>query len=236
MAKFTWEITYTKGKTLIPRVMDTNIMVYVIYTDISMDSSRRNQRNNNNTQHSGRLPQVTNEGLTRVRTAIMDQNRELLKDILNHEPDLINCTDEKDGLTPLSFAAYHGYSEVVHFFLKEFHKSMKNRNKDDDESYPIHMACLGGHIEVLKMFHSKDSKSVLVLNKRGETVMHLAAGKRGNKLKEVVSYLLSLPERRKLIDKKDENGNTPCMLAKNNGNHEIQQIITRSMQYYTQQN
>lgn len=228
-AKLPWEITSTEGKILIPRVMATNIIVYALSTDIRMDSNRRHHVNHN--QQGVRMTQVsynnvTNEGLASIRTAIIDKNQDVLKTILNHQPNLIKCTDE-EGLTPLSFAAYNGHCEMVHFFLKKFPESMKNPNKDN--SYPIHKACLGGHVEVLRMFYDKNHKWLFAVDRQGKTVMHLAAEKRGNKLKEIVSYLLSLPEGRELLNKKDENRNTPLMLAENNGNREVQDII-RNMQ------
>lgn len=221
------EIPSTNGNSLIPRVMVTNIMVYAITLDIRMDSSSQRHRANN-IQHGG--TQVANnnsvvDDLKRVRSAIRDQNKGMLETLLNHQLNLIECTDE-EGLTPLSFAAYNGICEMVSFIIRKYPKSINKRNKDG--SYPIHKACLGGHVEIINMLYTKNSKSLFALDRQGKTVLHLAAQKRGNMLKHVVSYLLNLPEGRELMNKKDENRSKPLDLAVNYRNGEVEEIL-RSM-------
>ncbi|KAL2905613.1 Protein ACCELERATED CELL DEATH 6, partial [Bienertia sinuspersici] len=166
-------------------------------------------------------------GKSIVRAAIKDQNQDMLKTILKHQRDLIKCIDE-EGWTPLSYAAYNGFVDIVEYIIKKFPKSI-NKYKNKDKSEPIHKACLGGHVEVLKIFHSNSPKSVLSRDDEGQTVLHLAAKERDNKLKHVVSYLLTLSEGRGLINKKDENGLIPLKLAQSIGNHQVEQVI-RSMQ------
>lgn len=165
-------------------------------------------------------------GKSIVRAAIKDQDQEMLQTILKHEPDLINSTDIEEGLTPLSYAAFNGFVDTVRYILKKFPETLCKRNQDN--SYPIHKACLGGQVEILKMFYSKLRKAVLATDHQGRTVLHLAAKERGNRLKPVVSYLVSLPEGKGLMKKKDENGFTPLDLAKKNKNREVEEVIKTS--------
>jgi ankyrin repeat protein len=112
---------------------------------------------------------------------------------------------------------------MIGFLLKSFPESKKYPNTD--KTYPIHKACLGGDVNVLREFYNNFPKSVSIVDRQGQTVLHLAAKERGNKLKEVVIYLLSLPEGKKLINMKDENGNVPLDLAKSSNNHEVERVI-----------
>lgn len=166
------------------------------------------------------------QGKSIVRVAITDNNQEMLRTILKYQPDLIKSTDE-EGLTPLSLASSKGYVNIASYILQKYPKSIKKPNKDKERSYPIHKACLGGHVEILEMFYSKFPESLGYLDHHGQTILHLATKKRGNKLKNVVSYLLSLDEGRKLMKIKDENGNTPLDLAKHNRNGEVEEVINK---------
>ncbi|XP_057529960.1 protein ACCELERATED CELL DEATH 6-like [Amaranthus tricolor] len=162
------------------------------------------------------------QGKSIIREAIQNNNQEILKTIVKYGPDLMKHCDEED-LTPLSYAASNGLVNMVGFILERYLKSIKYQNKD--KSYPIHKACLGGHIDILKMFYSKCPNSLLYEDQRGRTVMHLSAKQRCNKLKIVVNYLLTTKEGMFLLNKKDENGCTPLDLAISNGNNEVQIII-----------
>ncbi|CAO2830307.1 unnamed protein product [Amaranthus hypochondriacus] len=112
---------------------------------------------------------------------------------------------------------------MIGFLLKSFPESKKYPNTD--KTYPIHKACLGGDVNVLKEFYKDYSESVFTCDGKGRTVLHLAAKERDNKFKEVVIYLLSLPEGNMLINMKDENGNIPLDLAKSSNNHEVEQAF-----------
>lgn len=175
------------------------------------------------------------EGKPIAHAAIGHQNKETIKTILKYQPDLIQSKDE-EGRTPLSYAAYEGYLDTVNYLIKKFPKSISIRDSDRDHSNPrpIHKACLGGHVEVLEIFHSSSPKSLLSVDQRGRNILHLAAKQRGNKLKHVVSYLLNVDNEitRKLIDEEDEHRDKPLALAQRSGNDEVVQLIsTRAMQF-----
>lgn len=166
------------------------------------------------------------QGKSIIRPAIQKDNQELLKTIVKYQPDLMKHWDEED-LTPLSYAATNGLVNMVGFILEKYPKTIKYINKD--ESYPIHKACLGGHVEIIKMFYSKHPNSLVNEDGRGRTIMHLSAKQRGNKLKNVVNYLLSLKETKFLLNKQDENRCTPLDLAISNKNDEVQALIRNTI-------
>uniref|UniRef100_A0A803KVY2 Uncharacterized protein n=1 Tax=Chenopodium quinoa TaxID=63459 RepID=A0A803KVY2_CHEQI len=252
-----FEIMNTAARSnLIPRVMNTNIMVYMMNADILLNSKTNNSqllasaaaaRRAPNTRSASPSPlyvavldnnlelvkRMLNEPINAlvdlmeansiVRAAITNQNQEMLETILKVQPDLINNTDE-EGLTPLSYAAYNGFTSMVCYILEKFPAIRRIRN--NDKSYPIHKACLGGHVEVLKVFYSLFPESLLADVHNGRTVLHIAAKERSNKLKHVVVYLLSLKESKELLKKKDENGRIPLDLA---NNVEVGSLIKRNM-------
>lgn len=302
------EITNSHGSNLIPRIINTNIMVYILSTDLQMGFRRHHA---DDRQHGARANDVVGttdldraryqqdntpgnlplhlaiengdkevalllvkenprgsyalncsmisplylavqrkdldlvknmlselvsdnnaleslkKGKSIVRAAIDDNNQEMLEIIFNYQRELIRTTDE-EGLTPLSYAASNNSLEMVHYLITKFPRSICYSN--DDKSNPIQKACLGGHVKVLQMFYSQSPNSLLTINHQGQTLLHLAAKERGNKLKHVVSYLLSIEEGRGLIKKKDENGRTPLDVARNSRNREVEEFFRRISQ------
>ncbi|XP_021730164.1 uncharacterized protein LOC110697098 [Chenopodium quinoa] len=221
----------TASSNLIPRRVNTTIAVYPFTTVFNADLLMQLQNNTttnfqgipNNTSNGG--SNINNNAVAEVRAAIESQNQGVLRIILETQPDLIKATDEK-GLTPLSYAASKGFEDIVVYFLDKYPETIYIRNKDKLQSYPIHMACLGGHVRVLEMFHSKfPSPLSSVVDNQGQTILHVAARERGNKLKHVVEYLLRLPEGIKLINKMDEMDCTPLDLARSSKNGEVEQLI-----------
>lgn len=141
---------------------------------------------------------------------------EMLKTILGEcQGDLLlKYTDSEDGLTPLSYAAFKGYVDIVSYLLKDFPKSISYLNKD--KSSPFHKASLGGHVEVLKALYSipEGRKYLLVVDSRYQTVLHLAA-KEGHDIavKFLLNNCLDLNKGRELLNKKDIHNQTPLSLA-----------------------
>ncbi|KNA14725.1 hypothetical protein SOVF_104950 isoform A [Spinacia oleracea] len=148
-------------------------------------------------------------GRSIVRVAITDKNYgECQGDLL------LKYTDSEDGLTPLSYAAFKGYVDIVSYLLKDFPKSISYLNKD--KSSPFHKASLGGHVEVLKALYSipEGRKYLLVVDSRYQTVLHLAA-KEGYDIavKFLLNNCLDLNKGRELLNKKDIHNQTPLSLA-----------------------
>lgn len=214
----------SNSSTLIPRHVITLIQAFPFMIDIAMENSSRGH-------HRGHPPrsgsQSVGQGIPVVHAAIMDRNQELLQTILTRQPDLINAHDEA-GRTPLSCAARCGYADLVEYLLKEFPISISKRDKDS--SYAVHKTCLGGHIDILKVFHLYSPKSLLVQDRNGRTILHVAAKEHRDKLKHVVTYLVALPDiGKQLVSITDEDGKTPFAVASKNDNRQIQKILEQYM-------
>ena len=151
---------------------------------------------------------------------------EMLQMIHKHQPKLISKARDAEGRTPLSWAAYNGFADMVEYLLREFPKSKSDRDEDKDRSHAVHKACLRGHIEVLKVFHAYFPKSFRAVDRYGQTILHFAAKEPKDKLKEVVSYLVGLHGiGKELLSMEDENGCIPLDLARSNKNRQIVEIL-----------
>ncbi|KAK9733606.1 hypothetical protein RND81_04G078200 [Saponaria officinalis] len=157
-------------------------------------------------------------GKSVVHAAIGTDNIDILKEILEIDGELVNAFD--DNQTPLSYAAFKGYLDAVQYLLDKFPHLAYKRNEDKDGSFPIHKACSGGHVSVVKELH----KTRHLLNKKGQNILHVAAA---HGKAEVVSYLLKIPELKRLINLKDDHGNTPLHLAAKGYHPRVVYILTR---------
>ncbi|KAH9619263.1 hypothetical protein KSS87_008027 [Heliosperma pusillum] len=97
-----------------------------------------------------------------------------------------------------------------------------------DLSYPIHKACLQGHIHILEIFRTHCPKYFTKPDQDGLTILHHAAKEPNNKLKDVVSYLLNLEEGKTLVNKKDQTKRTPFELALGSENGEVVAIFIQN--------
>ncbi|XP_074300355.1 uncharacterized protein LOC141631604 [Silene latifolia] len=162
------------------------------------------------------------KGKSILLPAITAKNQEMVQVIMKHRPKLIKPTNKgnNEELSPLSCAAHNGLTDIIGLFLSKYpdlaHK---------DYSYPIHKACIGGHVDILKMFHTRCPNYFTKPNENGLTILHLAAKEPNNKLKDVVSYLLRLPERTKLLKMEDQTNRTPLKLARYIGNNEVAEMM-----------
>ncbi|XP_021749740.1 protein ACCELERATED CELL DEATH 6-like [Chenopodium quinoa] len=128
---------------------------------------------------------------------------------------LVSSSDEK-GRTMLHYAAEIGFLEGVKFLLEK-HPALVYK-PDNDGFFPIHMACRGGNMEVIKHFFSCSwlRNNIVFMkhlsNSKDQNILHVAAGDGQD---DVVKYLLGRPcnEVEEMINAKDIDGNTPLHLA-----------------------
>ncbi|OMO67195.1 hypothetical protein COLO4_30202 [Corchorus olitorius] len=129
------------------------------------------------------------------------------------ENPLGNCNEQQRlrNKSP-AHAAIHGrnigYLEGVNFLLDKFSAAAYQRDRNG--YFPIHIASDEGHIDIVQEFlwHCPDSRELL--NRQGQNILHLAAKRRRIHL---VNYILQVPTLQNLINERDENGNSPLLLA-----------------------
>lgn len=149
-------ITSTKGKTLIPRTIVTNISVYAIGIDVHLDSQRR--CSNNIIRRASCEPSdmdlhnaASNGNLERAKEAVR-QNRELLWKI-----------DSPAGNIPLHIAVKNGHKEVATYLIKEYPQGCYTMNHS--KISPLYLVVVQQPIDlslIKTMFHELRSDEQLV--------------------------------------------------------------------------
>ncbi|XP_056170983.1 protein ACCELERATED CELL DEATH 6-like [Syzygium oleosum] len=161
-------------------------------------------------------------GMSPVHGAVMHQKLDMLIMMSEQKKELFDLRDAGWG-TPLHLAAYENYINGVEFLVDKFASSAI---KGDRQGYfPIHVACKMGHLETMKelLRHWPDPEELLTLKER-QNILHIAA-KYGRA--SVVKYILGDPKLEKLINAKDEAGNTPLHVATLQWQPEVLLYLTR---------
>ncbi|KAL9241761.1 hypothetical protein vseg_015830 [Gypsophila vaccaria] len=151
-----------------------------------------------------------------IHAVIMARNKDILEKIIRKYPDeVLHSVDEK-GRKPLSYAAYIGFLGGVKCIINM--KDGSNylyRNQafkaDVDGSFPIHSACRGGDIRVVReMFTRLPEKMSWLLNRKGQNILHVAAQSGQH---AIVEHILTRPKLGTMVNMKDEDGYTPLHLG-----------------------
>ncbi|XP_021718434.1 protein ACCELERATED CELL DEATH 6-like [Chenopodium quinoa] len=149
------------------------------------------------------------EGKSVVHAAIIAKRKDILEMMVKGYRELLYEKTDEMGRKPLSYAAYTGFLDGVQYIIDEFRNQAYKI--DETGSFPIHWACSGGDIKIVKEFFSRlPMKARLTLNNKGQNILHVAAA---NGRAEVVKHILQQPELEMMINMKDEDGNTPLHLA-----------------------
>uniref|UniRef100_A0A803MEM1 PGG domain-containing protein n=2 Tax=Chenopodium quinoa TaxID=63459 RepID=A0A803MEM1_CHEQI len=168
-------------------------------------------------QHKDTAEPMLLKGKSVVHAAIEAKNTDILKLILDNHNELIKLVED-DGQSPLSYAAFKGHIEGVQYLLNKFPEYAYVCDKE--ASFPIHKAACSGNVKIIQKLHMTKN----LLSKKGQSILHLAA-KYGKS--QLVSYLIKMTELARLINLKDEDGNTPLHLATRDLHPRAVYILTR---------
>ncbi|KAF7837034.1 protein ACCELERATED CELL DEATH 6-like [Senna tora] len=148
-------------------------------------------------------------GNSPLHAAIYTRNAVLLKEMVAKKTELMYLRDE-DGGTPLHYAAATGYVEGVGILLKK--STLTALEWNTKGQLPIHLASRWGHVEVVKeLLHQEWPNSRVLLNKKGQNILHIAVKKAQE---NVVKYVLNMKKQQLInFNEKDKNGNTALHLA-----------------------
>ncbi len=91
-------------------------------------------------------------GLTFLHLAVIFEQVEVVRWLLENKAK-VNKKESYSGKTPLHMAAYYGRSEVLEL-LMEYSKSFSS---DKAGCFPVHYACMNGHLDIVKKLISKGS-------------------------------------------------------------------------------
>ncbi|THG13656.1 protein ACCELERATED CELL DEATH 6-like [Camellia sinensis] len=156
-----------------------------------------------------------------VHAAILGRNLDVLKILWEKDQSSFQLRFDEERRSALHCAASIGYLEGVNFLLSKC--SGTTYEMDKHGLFPIHIASNKGHANIIQemLHHCPDSRDLLT--SRGQNIFHVAA--KSGKAK-AVSCMLKMPELAKLINERDDEGNTPLHIATINGHPRIVSTLT----------
>ncbi|TQD73741.1 hypothetical protein C1H46_040726 [Malus baccata] len=100
----------------------------------------------------------------------------VVKELLNHCPDLKESSDHK-GRNILHLAAAHGRVDVVRYIIGKRDLQVLSKQRDQSGNTPLHIAVQNWHpkiVKILSLFHAYERANLNSLNNAGETALDLA--------------------------------------------------------------
>ncbi|OAF69856.1 hypothetical protein A3Q56_02387 [Intoshia linei] len=153
------------------------------------------------------------DGHTPLMKAVLNKNFELMQLLIQNGAKVVSTGDFKE--TPLSIAAYKGYTDVVKFLLMY----IKDCKCLEYELYSALMeTSMDGHIEVAKLLLEAGSPVNVIID-GFESPLMLAICSGNNK------YVSILLDHGAFIDEINEDGNTPLMEACREGNEYVVSLL-----------
>ncbi|XP_046579346.1 ankyrin repeat domain-containing protein 50-like [Haliotis rubra] len=170
------------------------------------------------TRYSEDINKGGNRGRTPVMYAARRGHREVLHLLESEGADLTKESDDHDNI--LIFAILSEDPEIVKYIVK--HNTVDINRENDDRMTPVMIAAENGFKEAFHLLVSKGADLTRV-NKQRENILHHACRGRGM---EIVEYILT----RNMVEDintRTETGKTPLMIAAEEGNMEVFDLLVK---------
>ncbi|KAM7461956.1 hypothetical protein LguiA_030077 [Lonicera macranthoides] len=147
-------------------------------------------------------------GTTALHGAVVCGSEECARKLSEWKKTMVKETDS-NGLTPLHYAAYFGFSSIAGQLLRLEPSTAYIVAKDYSET-ALHIAAIRGHTPVMKEILLACPDSCSMVDIHGRNMLHLAI--ENNQTKVVEHIIEECPVISSLINQKDVEGNTPSHL------------------------
>ncbi|KAJ8748338.1 hypothetical protein K2173_001757 [Erythroxylum novogranatense] len=151
------------------------------------------------------------EGSSPAIAALLKNDMVTLSTIAQRKLELLRLRNENGG-NLLHFAASEGKIRGVDTLLSKIPECQFQC--DNQGHYPIHTACIKGHVEIVKKLLDAFYDKSECINKKGQNILHLASDSGNWKF---VESIMAESWFGKVANEQDEDGNTPLHLAAING-------------------
>ncbi|KAK4412660.1 hypothetical protein Salat_2913100 [Sesamum alatum] len=143
-----------------------------------------------------------------LHTAALLGHLEFTKQLLDINPDLSKSVNSK-GSSALHLASAKGHVDIVKELVSV--DSSMCFNLDGDGRSPLHLAAIKGRTVVLEELLRAEPEAAAMLTGGGESCLHLCV--KYNRFEAIKVFLQCLKRDDRLVDWKDQDGNTVLHLA-----------------------
>ena len=127
-------------------------------------------------------------------------------------------------MTPLCYAASIGYLNGIKYLLGKPTKYCAYE-RDTHGFYPIHIATMRGHIQVIEVLLHEFPDMIELFNQKGQNILHVAAMSGKAKVEAYMQKRRDF-EIEGLVNRQDNDGNTPLHLASKGRHPKVVSILT----------
>ncbi|XP_067669900.1 ankyrin repeat domain-containing protein 50-like [Haliotis asinina] len=161
------------------------------------------------------LSQVDDKGENILHVACLEGHLDLVKDIVTNDRVDVNSRG-RYGRTPVMKAAEKGHMDVLNLLIS---KGGDVTLTDDNDNNILHVACIGGHVEMVELVISQGMVDINNLGQYGMTPAMMAAGC------QYIEVLKFLVEKEADLSLTDNDSNNILHLACIGGHLEVVKFV-----------